>query len=48
MITIVQYVKDSSEDVNNLMYMSVVNRVCNTLTLQQEKVNVTLGKTFEM
>lgn len=46
MITVFQYVKDSSEDENNLMSMSAVNSVYNTLTLQQEKVNVALGEAF--
>ena len=38
--------KDASKDENNLMSTSAVKRVCNTMTLQQEKVNVTLGKAF--
>jgi len=46
LIAIFQYFKDSSEDENNLTSLSAANRVCNTLTLQQEKLSVTLGKAF--
>lgn len=49
MITALMYAKDSSEDENNLMSIRCLvcgEQGCNTLTLQKEKVNISLGKAF--